>query len=78
MHCYCLGEFKRIQLGVNDIKFEITDEEGNVDRTEYYCKDWLRLYLTSNSFIYIVPCVIIMLNAIIKAILRSTSLYLIF
>lgn len=65
MYCYCKSEM----LSEKSLAFTmITFPDG-----QQYCSGWFRMYVVSNSFVYIVPICIMMINIIIKALLRSKS-----
>ncbi|CDW73927.1 UNKNOWN [Stylonychia lemnae] len=55
MHCYCLNQFYKINIGVKDIQFQDGKE---------YCNDWLKKYTLANSFVFIVAFGIAVINII--------------
>ena len=65
MHCYCYQEFLRIGLKVANIEFERDNYE--------YCKDWLTNYTKTNAMIYGMAIAIVLINFILKRILRALS-----
>lgn len=69
MHCYCLKQFSSINLGIVTIRFD----DGNK-----YCSSWLQRYLLANSFIYLIALGIVGVNILVKTILKSKQLYLIY
>lgn len=65
MHCYCYQEFLRIGLKVANIEF---DADGYK-----YCSDWLTNYTKTNAMIYGMAIAIVLINFILKRILRALS-----
>jgi len=62
MHCYCLDNFTKI----NKIEFE----DG-----KNYCTEWLRNFIELRTLLYMPPLVIIMVNTMLKLILRKMVLF---
>ncbi len=73
MHCYCLNEFYRINLGVISIDF-VDKESGHHYK---FCNNWLQKYALANSFIYLVALGITGINMIVKFILKCKLILLI-
>ena len=63
--------------------FKALDDRGDIYKAmeipfsdgEYYCEQWLPLYIVDNLMIMVIPLVIIIVNFISKTILRKMTKY---
>jgi hypothetical protein len=66
LHCFCLDQFKQIQIDVVDIEFPISKDT--------LCKPWLESYTTSNLIIIGSVLLVVITNIFFKHILRCKNL----
>ena len=64
LHCFCLTELNNRGLGVRDIVFP---------SGEKLCDDWFTNYTITNALIYASVLAVVMINTVLKAVLRFIS-----